>query len=415
MSTATAGTPSNSPQRTSHQPGALAILTATAMGGVIASRLGKAPLVFAAGAAALALLRQKKVAPAPQIQRDQPLPAPQVDIPPQSQVEQWLSEQISREKLAPVIEFSTLSASPSETEDDYHPESFLLEDAEEPPTFSHADDSFAQLTDPVAWHLPVSAPPIAEGVDLPVQSAQWAPQTITAPPPIDAAWTLGVEPLPSLSEAAPFSALPSSMFSAAPVQQKDLDPQPQPAVPAPVFEGAAFPDEIDVVPAIEPVVHLTPSPPEVQAPAWLPPEPETVQEHDLPPLVESTAETPREIVVHIAAPGEASFDPPLAAAPENPWEPESEAPPTPYVAPFHFHPTNPLVEAEIILRPRAPMQNTVTTKTKPSSQSTITKDFAESFDTPPAEAAAAPLPPGPLPLPQEPRARSTWRSWWRGD
>ena len=139
MSTASEDNSSDQPQRTSHQPGPLAILAATALGGVIAARMGKAPLLFAAGAAAMAMLKQKKTAapPPPPTPKSLPPPAPPPEIPAQSQVEQWLSRQIIREEQAPVVDFSTVDFTPEEPEEDYQPESFLLDEFEEFPSSSH--------------------------------------------------------------------------------------------------------------------------------------------------------------------------------------------------------------------------------------------------------------------------------------
>ena len=132
----------------------------------------------------------------------------------------------------------------------------------------------------------------------------------------------------------------------------------------------------------------------------------------------SAVDTTQEIQVEFAAPGDASFDPPLAAAPQNPWQPEPEvfatAPAFP-AFPTQTQTTGTVVEAEIILRPRAPMQNTVTAKSK-FVPPTFSKHFpAERTDTPPAEGANDAHFPGPLPSPHEPKPRPTWRSWWRGD
>ncbi|WP_395752458.1 hypothetical protein [Prosthecobacter sp.] len=203
------------------------------------------------------------------------------------------------------------------------------------------------------------------------------------------------------------------MFFAAPVQEEPVEQLP----PAAVFEGAAFPDEINVIPSIEPVVHLTPSVVEGFSPTVKSPEPEPFRATEPSLAAETVADAPKEIDVHLAAPGEgeASFDPPLAAAQQNPWESELELPPPHSVVPSHSALTHPVIEAEIILRPRAPTQNTVTTKAKPSPLLTIKKDFAESFDTPPAVAAQDALIPSQPEIPAEPKTRSSWRSWWRGD
>jgi hypothetical protein len=424
MSTASAGTPSEQPQRTSQQPGPLAIFAATAIGGVLATRLGKTPFLLAAGAAAFALLKQKKAgAPVPMPQ-SLPPPTPEPDLPAQSQVEQWLSLQMIREKQAPVVELSTASIESAEREDDYRPQSFLLDDADEFSDSSPANNTFAGLTEPVLQQIPEPAPQMEQEAPLPPQQAQELPGP---PPAADSAWTLGVEPLPSFSEAAPYVApyVPragspffsapvrqeasiseqesprSSMFSSAPVQQDA--PGPPLFFSTAVFEGAAFPDEISVAPPTEPVAIPTDVSPAL----------ETRQE----PLNEppSVVEAALEIQVQLAAPGDASFDPPLAAVLQNPWQPEPDNPDTTRTSPLHSQTISAVLDAEIILRPRAPTQNSVTAKSKFAPPAFGKHFSAESDDTPPAEGADDAHFPGPLQSPREPRPRTAWRSWWGGD
>jgi len=464
MSTASEDHSSDQPQRTSHQPGPLAILAATALGGVIAARISKAPLLFAAGAAAMAMLKQKKTAalPPPATPKSLPPPAPPLEVPAQSQVEQWLSRQIIREEQAPVIDFSEATITPEEPADDYQPESFLLDELDESSSSPPPDnDSFAGLTEP-AQPIPAPAPEIEEAVEAeqepeappptlqflqqappppapppvllqtsyPPVPGQVLPQTPPPPPPLlplaaDGAWTLGVDPLPSLNESAPYvppvgdmffsTPVPqeapkstmepprSNMFSTAPVQHEE--PGPPLFFSTSVFQGAAFPDEIQVAPPFTPVPPM-PSPAQsVEAPVW---EPAPVFE----PLPAAAAP---EIPVELAAPGEASFDPPLAAAPHNPWQQEPDVfATTPAV---HFQPqmASTVVEAEIILRPRAPMQKSVTSKSKFAPQSFAKPFSTEDSAAPPAENANDAHFPGPLQSQQDPKPRPTWRSWWRGD
>ena len=393
MSTVPAGNPSDQPQRSSHQPGTLAILTATAIGGVIATRMGKTPILLAAGAAAIALLKQRRV--------ETPRPAPQLEAPAQSQVEQWLSRQITREEQAPAVDFTTASLPSFEPEDDYRPQSFLLDDADEVPSLPPSAHSFARLTDPVPVQIPTPAPQLEPVIPPPPPQAQETPPTRAA----DAAWTLGVEPLPSLNEGAPLGASTSGMFFTAPVRQEDFEPQPVFSIP--VFEGAAFPDEINVAPAFDPASSLTAETP----PSDLAPTPETEPQSEEPP---AAAPAP-EIFVQIAAPGDASFDPPLAAAPHNPWQTEPDVFATAPAPPAQTQMPSPIVEAEIILRPRAPTQNAVVTKSKFAPPSFGKHFTAESSDTPPVEGENDAHFPGPLQSPREPSPRSTWRSWWRGD
>jgi len=418
MSTAPEGTSSTQPQRSSHQPGALAILTATAVGGVIAARLGKAPFLLAAGAAAFAMLKPKK-ASAPQAL---PPHAPPPESPAQSQVEQWLSRQIMREEQAPVVELANASSPPVEPEDDYSPQSFLLDDADEVASVPASNEAFAGLSEPIPQLLAAPAPPMEQ--EAAVEDPLPLPETLETPdtPPAvaDSAWTLGVEPLPSLSETAPhvppagspFFDAPlrqdaptsklespfSSMFSSAPVQQAETAPPMFFA--AAVFEGAAFPDEISVVPPTEPVAM-----PAAAAPA-LEPQPEPVSE---PPPAAAT--TP-EISVELAAPGDASFDSPLAAGTHNPWQPEPEVEAATPVPPPQPQPSGPVVEAEIMLRPRAPTQNAVIAKSKFTPPLFFS---AEGSENAPTEGGSDAHFPSPLQAPRDPSPRAAWRSWWRGD
>jgi hypothetical protein len=454
MSTASEDHSSDQPQRTSHQPGPLAILAATALGGVIAARISKAPLLFAAGAAAMAMLKQKKTTapPPPVTPKSLPPPAPPPEIPAQSQVEQWLSRQIIREEQAPVVDFSTVDVTPEEPADDYQPESFLLDEFEEfhisspPPD----NDAFAGLSEPASQPMPISTPE----AEIEKVEAEQEPETIpppspffqeAPPPPVpaqlpltpppslplaaDGAWTLGLDPLPSLNESAPhvppvgdmFFSTPvpqeapkstmeparSHMFSSAPVQHEE--PGPPLFFSTAVFQGAAFPDEIQVAPPFVPASPMAPPAAAAEAPVW-----EPALFFEPLPAAAAVAAAP-EIPVVLAAPGEASFDPPLSAAPHNPWQPEPDVFATTPPVPFQPQTAGTVVEAEIILRPRAPMQNSVTAKSK-----FVPQNFAKPFSdednaVPPAENANAAHFPGPLQSQQDPKPRPTWRSWWRGD
>ncbi len=391
MSTASEGIPTDHATRAGQSPGALAILAATALGGVIISRMNKTPLVLAVGAAALALLNRKK-ANTPQIA---PTRAPEpVQAPPptmqQSQVEQWLFQQIHREETTPIIALPPPAAE-TEPEDDYIPQSLLSDDTAEFTGTPPPRDAFASLSEPAIRTLKAPEPRFEFEPAFPVLQALEATESC---PTSDAAWILGVEPLPSLNESVTPPSLVSSMFSSEPMQMANFAP---PAVfSAPVFEGGALPDEIEVTPPAEPVTHLTPL---FRQKSVVLPEPAPVQE------AAPAIETP-EILVQIAAPGEAFFDPPLASVPNNPWTPPVEASPpqTPHLSP--------VIEAEIVLRPRAPTQVAVVAKTRP-----VSSRFAKAAATAaaPADNEDPALAHAPLPSPREPRASTTWRSWWRGD
>ncbi|WP_395731190.1 hypothetical protein [Prosthecobacter sp.] len=436
MSTASEDLSSDQPQRTSHQPGPLAVLAATAIGGVLATRMGKAPLLFAAGAAAMAMLRQKKTPapPPPATPKSLPPPAPPLEVPAQSQVEQWLSRQIIREEQAPVVDLSMADVTPDEPEDDYRPESFLLDEWDEFPRSPPPDnDAFASLTEPAPQPISEPAPQLEEtAVEEEPKAPSPPPQVLLQPPlpspPVvaDGAWTLGVDPMPSLNEAEPYVAPVGTMFSSAPVPQEAPrssmePPRSQLFSTAPVqheepgpplffstslFQGAAFPDEIQVAPPLAAASPMPSPEPSVEDPVW---EPAPVFER--PPEAAAAPEIP----VVLAPLGEASFDPPLVAAPYNPWQSEPEVFATTPPVPFQPQMASTVVEAEIILRPRAPMQNSVTTKSK-FAPSGFAKPFSsEDSAAPPAENANDAHFPGPLQSQHDPKPRPTWRSWWRDD
>lgn len=395
MSTASEGIPADQPPRTGHQPGALALLTATALGGLLATRLNKTPLVLAAGATALALLSRKKPGTHPYAPEFVP-PSPQIQ--PQSQIEQWLSQQIDREEQAPVLDLPIPAATVTEGDDDYTPPSFLIEEAQATTDAPASHQSFAYLTEPVR-HVATPPPVITPEPNLPALQAL---ESTESSPTSDAAWILGVEPLPSVHESSMPSAPASSMFTAAPGPMET--PVPPLVFSTPVFEGRALPDAIEVAAPVEPVIHLMPV---------LSSEHTSASELNLPPEAFHTTEVV-EIPVQLATPGEASFDPPLAGLPHDPWQPLAELATSAITPPAV--PSAPIIEAEIILRPRAPTQTAVIAKARP-----IPPNFAQNLTAPGASAPeltvseAPALPSAPLQSPREQRARKTWRSWWRGD
>lgn len=368
------------------------MLAATTLGGVIISRMNKTPLVLAVGAVALALLNRKK-ASTPQIA---PTRAPEpVQAPPptmqQSQVEQWLFQQIHREETTPIIALPP-PADETEPEDDYIPQSLLSDDTAEFTGTPPPRDAFASLSEPAIRTLKAPEPRFEFEPAFPVLQALEATESC---PTSDAAWILGVEPLPSLNESVAPPSLVSSMFSSEPMQMANFAP---PAVfSAPVFEGGALPDEIEVTPPAEAVTHLTPL---FRQKSVVLPEPAPVQE------AAPAIETP-EILVQIAAPGEASFDPPLALVRDNPWMPPVEAPPPPPQA----SPLGPVVEAEIVLRPRAPTQVAVVPKAKPASPRPVKPTATATA----ASSEGSTLARAPLQSPHEQGVPTAWNSWWRGD
>ena len=310
-------------------PSPLALLGATALGGVIGSRMNSTPLMIAAGAATLALLRKKAQAPVVQSPVQQP----------QNLIKQWLEQQTEREQQVPVVPLSLLPGA----EDHYTPMPLLNDDPTEAISMSLRQEVFASLTEPNTPALR-TAPRVE--LDTPAVSG----------------WIPGIDPLPSWNET----------------------PDP------PVFAGGALPDKIEVA-----------EPPETT---------NTVQEAALMKLFTPAESSPlaeteltREIPVQLAQPGEASFDSPMLSAVWPP--PEAVVLPVQPVTPM-------IVETEIILRPRAPTNNTVTTKAVPFS-TTLPPFAPANAEIPGTE--GEPLPRAPVQPPREQRARSSWRSWWRGD
>ena len=336
----------------------------------------------------------------------------------------------------------------------------------------------------------------------PATSPSPAGQVLYPAPPAgkpNSSWLLGIEPLPSWDELAADSPATSSKpspdfaFLAEPPGAASYTPQPAPPLaPKPpeqplfipsLFQGGALPDEITVadeppapprldeepelasaqappattaetIPTQQPSTGLWPSveptaPPAplaepasttlgepvmasplpgaefTSAPASPPPMPE--------PSPASTAELAELIPVSLAAPGEASFDDPLAALEENPANLPGGLPPQPPLRPLA-----PVVEAEIIVRPRSLAFSRVQARQSPENADSAAQPtpFAPAA---PAEAPASPpvgefeslpepgttsqastppipaIPPAPVVLPREQKARKTWRSWWRGD
>lgn len=327
-----------------------------------------------------------------------------------------------------------------------------------------------------------------------------AAEELYPPPPAgkpNASWLLGIEPLPSWDELAADSPAasptpsPDFAFLAEPPGAASYTPQPAP-VPAAkppeqplfipsLFQGGALPDEITVAdepPRIDqaPDPALMPFPPSaanevigveqplpVPGPFVAPTEtsssasdlgsasPAEPTAHSLWPGMAATADPASEpqmagqhpteaaelaelIPVSLADPGEASFDDPLAALEEDPTSLPGGLPPPPPLRPLA-----PVVEAEIIVRPRglgfsrvqarhSPAEDTDTAAQPQSSspvpvESPVSSSVGELEDSP-AESGSAPqastppipvIPPAPVVLPREQKARKTWRSWWRGD
>lgn len=433
----------------SHSSGAskaLGVLAAISAGGLVAMRMKPSPLMFLAGAAAVAFLGRKRIVPASRplelLPQRHPEPAP----PPRVEVDAWLARQVEREQQAPII---TLDVETLPETNPPAPEPLETAKAALPEIFP-------------SWSMPAEKPVIApiepfftpqpetdgSGFFFPSEPLEETPAPFLnldpAPPsaPSNASWLLGIEPLPSWDEltAAPSSSppRPTSDFAflaeppgaASYTPQPAPDPTPPPATPAPLppvqplfipslFQGGALPDEITVTeePAPAPVVEPAapsleaftafeaipfPSPPPPPAPIEPTPDPETFI--SLPELVPVT----------LASPGEATFDDPLAALEENPSSIPGGLPPPPPLRPHA-----PVIEAEIVVRPRG----FGATRVQPKEPEAAPIETVEppSLDTPflatepPASPAPPIIPPAPVVLPREQKARKTWRSWWRGD
>lgn len=404
MNTAPEGIPTTAPETA---PGPLAILTATALGGLLGARMARAPLVLAAGAAAVALMRQKQAV------------TPHAAQPARSKIDQWLDQQLDRDGLLAPAPLPPRADDPAcDDEDDYVPEPFLPDDASCDAAPLETTEHFAQLAEPVIRPETPTAlsPPIAAARSGMEAEAFQTTSTIENEPPADHSWLLGVAPIPSLHEPATSLHAGETLFASDPTGADHLPTAPTFSV----FQGGDLPDEIDV--------HESSSP----APEHLMPSFSNDEHQPVTGLEGSVLASPSdvaddtsqagsgapEIEVHIAAPGEASFDPPAVLADESPWN-ASEHPSAlwPSSNPETLQPPGPVIEAEILLRPRAPVQSNVVPR-QPPSDPDARADLAV-HDAPAQSVLSAAdssiLPRAPVQTPREQRARQTWRSWWRGD
>lgn len=509
-------------------PSSLGWIAAASIAGAVAARLKSGPLLFLAGAAAAGWIasRRRQQRPLELLPpRAQPEPASSEAIQPVPQaVEGWLARQIAREETAPVITLDLLSpapapevASPPPLEMDFPPigagdeaapaKEFIHSPmtgpwstmAEEPrlepgPAPGHASVPVYGLRGETSSSFPPVVPhqvndwPGNPGTWAPVESFQ-APVVSMIPAAVedgsgkDAAWLLGIEPLPSWDEpddgtaaVAPDTAsLVPAFVEEAPspsVEEQSVPeaPAPIPAQPVfvpPLFQGAVLPDQIDVSqgspppvssqievpwttapeePVLPPVSlldapFLSPKPVDEAPSAPFPPAPvESSVAETPPPLramffpapqavesppapwvgedlavpVPSADESPAadaaalapEIEVTLAAPGEATFDDPLAGI-------AGLDAPAPVPAPPPLRPLAPVVEAEVIVRPRGLPPASIVARSPVETMQDMKPETAIPEQT--AEPPPAGLPPAPVVVPREQRARRTWRSWWRGE
>jgi hypothetical protein len=429
----------------SHSSGAskaLGVLAAISAGGLVAMRMKPSPLMFLAGAAAVAFLGRKRIVsdsrPLELLPQRPPEPAP----PPRVEVDAWLARQVEREQQAPIItlDVETLpetippAPEPLETAKAALPEVFpsWIMPAEKPAIASIEPFSMPQPETDGAGFLFPSEP--LEETPAPFLNLDPAPPSA----PSNASWLLGIEPLPSWDEltAAPSSSPPRPTsdfaFLAEPPGAASYTPQPAPdpappppSAPAPIqplfipslFQGGALPDEITVSEEFTTPTVLEPAAPSLEAftafedfpfpappPAPVEPLPEPETSLSLPELVPVT----------LASPGEATFDDPLAALEENPSSIPGGLPPPPPLRPHA-----PVIEAEIVVRPRgfgasrAQPKEPEAAPVEPVEPPSLDTPFLAS--EPPASPAPPIIPPAPVVLPREQKARKTWRSWWRGD
>ena len=401
---------------------ALAILGATALGGLLGSRVNKIPVVLGAGAAAYALLRTRRQPSSTGVQETPAPQPPAASTPhPDSFVLEWLERQRQADAAAPSVELPTEddTQETAEPPDNYVPLPLLPDDETSPP--ADLPDSYAELTDPVA-----PPPPAVTTIDEP---------PLPAAPIAPAAPFRASEPIAPVAHITPVFPAPSGLnFEPMPALNEEADTPftpPEPVVLPPlspfsstpfIFEGGNFPDHIEVgQPAIkpepfqaadpaqpatesDPVQFVEPVQPDAQSAPVHSAEPEPAP--IAPP--EPPANVP-EIAVELASPGEASFDPPLAGLPASTWppsEPESEVATPPDPAPV-------MADGEFVLRPQPQAQNSILPKA-PSSAPWIAKHtpIVDASDLPKTPAAVTPAPDFPK---DKKRPKSDWNSWWQGD
>lgn len=411
MSLASDGIPNDQRPRSG---GALAVLAATAIGGVIASRLGRKPLILAAGTAVLALLRGKSKKTLLLRQKSEDLPSGSQE----HQVQKWLSQQMIRDEQVSAPSLASLTSadeavpledyrqdtgttgvrhespleeiSVQEENDDYYPESLLFDDPDENERFNKPSVSFASLTEPVSiFPLPTKGGDTVSDNLCPVHPTGVLDHPATPPEPC----VLGIEPLPSWSETIPAPTFGNKLFSSEPVQA--ADPVPDNIFTGKVFEGGTVPDEIDVAPNATPIAD---------------------ENNDLFDLPSNPPPEALDIPVQLVAPGEASFDPPLPKG--HPWMSAASIPPALEVSqPKTFSPpAGPVIEGEIVLRPHAPIDDSATCSSQRVSSSVAGNEsgtaLASKSPEPPFQGNETPQEAPVHPLGSK-RPRSRWRSLWQ--
>ncbi len=335
------------------------------------------------------------------------------------------------------------------------PETVPLYGLSEPPPPPEASPFFAGSSwnedAPVFGRKP-SAPPVG----LPLF------QFTSPAPAADSTWLLGIEPMPSWDESASASEpaqntspwMQESQVPSFETVSREASALPEvepPFVPS-LFQGGSLPDEICVpAPVDESVTPPEPfpaaslldtplsapqvsiAPPDHPRPVFVAHKRAVPVEKPIAPPAEMSVPVPEpfapfhavnrdletlpELPVTLAKPGEASFDDPLSALDIHGSPGSSEQPEPP------LRPMSQVVEAEIIVRPRGLRGASVIAKT-PTSPLGQPHAAPPSPGAPgmmslppdlPADSPIPGLPPAPVVVPREQRARKTWRSWWRGE
>ena len=323
------------------------------------------------------------------------------------------------------------------------------------------------------------AAPALPSVDFRVlQALESTESSPTAPPTsgASAAWLLGIEPLPSWEESSSPSLFETPQEPLIPMDEAPLTtsvqetpappPPPEPAYVPPLFEGGMFPDEIRVDSPPEPpsLMHTEVAAIETSAPEPTPlplaPEPWFEQPTQLVPqpaeptrIIPAPAQPPAPVVMDAPASLVAAIDlflkaPPPAPAPVTnldelmpleaasaplPAMPEAaETPPAAEPQPLDITPpfVSPFLSSAPPLHPIAPGNTTdlspITPRPRGLTQTAVVPrhPFADPLSPAPdapsetptnAEESPPELPPAPVVLPREQKAKRTWRSWWRGD
>ncbi|MEZ5388008.1 MAG: hypothetical protein R3F13_21075 [Prosthecobacter sp.] len=354
----------------------MAILGATALGGILGSRISKLPVLLGAGAAAFALMRGRSHPSSTNREEPdaQPSPSPAIHST-NAFVLEWLESQSHAERDAPSVEFPFEDKDPpesSEPYDSYVPLPLLPDEDVSPP--AEFPGSYAKLTEP-AVSLPEETKPADESLP-----------DVTTAPSFPGPAGLCFEPMPALKE--------ENVTLVGAHEPTFLPPPPPFSSHRFVFEGGNLPDHIEVAPsdiALEPVMAVEPEPPLVDTPA-------------------PSSNVP-EITVELASPGEASFDPPLTGLPTSTWPPAKlESLDLDAAAPE----TSPVVaDGAFVLLPQPQVQNSILPKA-PNTAPWVTK-YSSAINTPDLQGNPKADPPVLDASKGKKRPHSEWNSWWQGD